>query len=124
MSKTGTINRPQTDPMPRIRELEAQVERLSKELSRARNSAALVQGRLVVAADELPVDYHGHLPRQVALSLRPDLRRLVMGLYQHLRATHATIRHPRYHEQTKHVDDLAQAIVWVLERVTLAGKDQ
>lgn len=95
---------------PRIEQLEAENNRLREEMTRRHD-------RL-----ELPVDYKGHLCRRVQVSLRPDLRRRVMGLYEYLRATHATIRHPRYHDQTKHVDDVAQAIVWVLERVQLLGE--
>lgn len=101
----------------RIRELESQVEALRGELAARRDC-------LQVPGLELPVDYKGHLCRRVQVSLRPDLRRRVMALYFHLRETHATIRHPRYHEQTKHVDDVAQAIVWVLERVELVAAKQ
>jgi len=115
----------------RIRELESQVidlveqvEMLRGRLAGGAESAARSGGgseRLAVPAAELPADYHGHMPRQVLVSLRPELRRRLMSLFVHLRAEHATTRHPRYHDETKHIDNPSHVITWLLERVTLTG---
>jgi len=119
-------------PLSRIRELENRVAELLEQNQALRSRADSADsaaggaertplGRLLVAADELPVDYKGHMPRHLVVSLRPELRRRVMGLFAHLKDHHATIRHPRYHDEVRHVDDPSHVISWLLERVTLVG---
>jgi len=108
---------------------DAEMEALRREIDGLRAQVAAAQARaaaggdlLSIPAAELPADYHGHMPRQVLVSLRPELRRRVMSLYLHLKAEHATTRHPRYHDQTKHVDNPSHVITWLLERVRLVGE--
>ncbi len=111
----------QTQEIVRIKN--ARIAELEEQLKSCRGMTERLGSttHLEVDADELPVDYKGHIPRRVEVSLRPDLRRKLVALHQHLRSQHAVIRHPRYHEQTKHVDDLSHVVVWVLERVVLRG---
>lgn len=104
-----------------IQSLRQQVRDLEQKLAAARNPSAERCDRITVAADELPVDFHGFMPRRVEVSLRPELRRKIVALHRHLKAQNTTIRHPRYHDQTRHVDDLAHVMVWLIERVELVG---
>lgn len=105
-----------------IQQLRQRVKDLEQKLAAGQTRSAGLSDHLDVEAVELPADYKGHLPRLLHVSLRPDLRRVVIALHRHLTETHAQIQHPRYHDQTRHVDDMAHVLVWILERVRLTGK--
>ncbi len=79
---------------------------------------------LEIPANPLPPDYAGHLPRQAAVSLSPNASRKAVALLHHLQATHATVFHPKYPNQQRHVDALSHVFTYLLERVELVGQKE